>query len=176
MTASTALVPTLETDRLRLRGFVEADVDALAAMNADEETMRYIGTGVVLDRVQTWRGVAGFMGHWHLRGFGIWAVEEKATGGFVGRVGLWNPDGWPGLEVGWLIGRDRWGQGYATEAGAAAIAFAWDHVDTDRLISLIRPDNTASIRVAEKLGERLVDEIDFDGPALVYGIDRPAGR
>ena len=164
----------VDTARLRLREFRDDDLDAFAAMNADAETMRYIGTGVPIDRIQTWRSMAMFMGHWDLRGYGIWAVEERATGAFVGRVGLFNPEGWPGLEVGWLLGPAFRGQGYATEAGAAALDFAWASVGAaDRVISLIRPANAPSIRVAEKLGERLVDEIDFDGPALVYAVDRP---
>lgn len=166
------VIPVVETERLRLRAFREEDLDDFAAMNADPDTMRYIGTGVPIDRTQTWRAMATFIGHWDLRGYGIWAVEERSTGAFVGRVGLFNPEGWPGLEAGWLIGRDFRGRGYATEAGAATLDFAWEHVETDRVMSMIRPPNQASIRVAEKLGERLVDQIDFDGPALVYAIDR----
>lgn len=166
-------IPVVDTERLRLREFRDDDLDAFAAMNADPETMRYIGTGVPIDRVQTWRSMAMFMGHWDLRGYGIWAVEERATGAFAGRVGLFDPEGWPGIEVGWLLGPTFRGQGYATEAGVAALDFAWTSVGAARVISLIRPANTLSIRVAEKLGERLVDEIDVDGPALVYAIDRP---
>ena len=166
-------IPTVETERLLLRPFSEEDLEPFAAINADADTMQFIGTGVVLDRAQTWRAMASFLGHWRLRGYGIWAVEVKATGEFIGRTGLFNPEGWPGLEAGWLLDRRHWGQGFATEAGAASIQYAWDHLGAERVISLIRPANHRSIRVAEKLGERLVDEIDFDGPALVYAIDRP---
>lgn len=166
-------IPTVETERLRLRPFVEDDLEPFAAINADSETMQFIGNGVVLDRAQTWRAMASFLGHWRLRSYGIWAVEVKETAEFIGRTGLFNPEGWPGLEAGWLLDRRHWGKGYATEAGAASIQYAWDELGADRVISLIRPANHRSIRVAEKLGERLVDEIDFDGPALVYAVDRP---
>ena len=71
----------------------------------------------------------------------------------MGRIGLWNPKGWPGLEVGWLLARSRWGEGLATEGGRRALAWAFDMLAADHVISLIRPENVASIRVAEKLGE-----------------------
>jgi RimJ/RimL family protein N-acetyltransferase len=89
------MVP-LETERLRLRMFRETDLDAHAAMSADPEVMRYLGaTGEPLTRLDAWRQMAMFLGHWQLRGYGVWAVEERASGTFVGRIGLFNPEGWP---------------------------------------------------------------------------------
>jgi RimJ/RimL family protein N-acetyltransferase len=167
------VIPTLETERLRLRAFRDDDLDAFAAIYADAEVMRFIGDGKPADRVGTWRTMCLLLGHWQLRGYGIWAAEEKETGALVGRIGLWNPEGWPGLEVGWLLARSYWGRGLATEGGRRALSWAFDTLGADHVISLIRPDNAASIRVAEKLGERREGTTQIVGDdALVYGIDR----
>jgi len=113
------------------------------------------------------------LGHWQLRGYGLWAVEERASGEMVGRIGCWNPEGWPGLEVGWTLRRRYWGRGYATEGARAALEYAFTQLGCRHVISLIRPANAASIRVAERLGERLEDRIELNGhEALVYGIGR----
>ncbi|GAC1655773.1 MAG: GNAT family N-acetyltransferase [Candidatus Dormibacteraceae bacterium] len=165
---------TIETPRLILRQFLEADLNEYARMCADPEVMKYIGDGQPLDRSQTWRSIAGILGHWVLRGYGLWAVEERLTGNLLGRVGLINPEGWPGLEVGWLIDRQRWGEGFATEASREAVAVAFGPLAATHLISLIRPGNDASIRVAEKLGathERTIEILG--GEALVYGYVGP---
>ncbi len=140
---------------------------------ADPKVSRHIGDGTPADRATTWRALAGTLGHWQLRGYGTWALIEQATGRLIGRAGLYNPEGWPGLEAGWLLARDRWGHGFATEAGHAILAHAFTQLSADHLISLIHPANTASIRVAERLGEHLEREIDLKGqPALVYGTNR----
>jgi RimJ/RimL family protein N-acetyltransferase len=166
--------PTLETERLLLRAWRDDDLDAYARMCADPEVMRFLGDGVTLSRDDAWRSMAMFTGHWVLRGFGNWAVEEKASGTMVGRVGLHRPSGWPGLEVGWALAREVWGRGYATEGGAAALDHAWRALDADRVISLISPDNTRSIAVAHRLGERFERTIEMHGRDVrVYGIDRP---
>jgi RimJ/RimL family protein N-acetyltransferase len=144
--------PTVETARLRLRPWREEDLDPYAEMCADPEVMRYIGSGRPLDREESWRQIAIFIGHWQLRGYGLWAVERREDGSFIGRVGLWQPEGWPGLEIGWSLARPHWGHGYATEAGRVSREFAWESVGADELISLIQPENAASRRVAERLG------------------------
>jgi RimJ/RimL family protein N-acetyltransferase len=168
-------IPTLTTDRLILRAFRDDDLDAYAEMCADPEVMRYLGEGKTLSRADAWRQLAFFMGHWQLRGFGLWALEEKASGRFIGRAGLLQPEGWPGFEVGWTLARPSWGKGYATEAAREALRYAFDELDRDHVISIIRPDNLPSIRVAERLGERLEGEVEsfFGSPALIYGIHRP---
>jgi RimJ/RimL family protein N-acetyltransferase len=117
--------------------------------------------------------MAIFTGHWVLRGYGTWVVEERATGSMVGRVGLHRPAGWPGLEVGWALARSVWGRGYATEGGRAALDFAWRELDATRVISLIYPENTRSIAVAERLGETLERTMVINTRRVaVYGIDR----
>jgi RimJ/RimL family protein N-acetyltransferase len=118
--------------------------------------------------------MAMFVGHWQLRGYGVWAVEEKATGAFIGRVGLHNPDGWPGIEVGWTLGRASWGKGFATEAGRAALTWSFDALGLDHIISLIHPENARSIRVAERLGMKFECDAEVCGgiKVVVYGRNR----
>ena len=103
----------------------------------------------------------------------MWAVEERETGAFVGRIGFADPDGWPGCELAWTLLRRWWGRGYATEGARAALAHAFTALDKDRVISLIHPENRASIRLAERLGESLQGRAEIlEKEYLVYGIDR----
>ncbi len=164
---------TLQTDRLTLRMLREADLDAYAEMCADPEVMRYIGDGQPLDRPVAWRNLAMMVGHWSLRGYGLWAAEERSSGALVGRIGFWNPEGWPGFELGWMLRRSFWGRGYATEGARAALRHAFTQLGRPQVISLIRPENAASVRVARRLGERLVGPAEVMGrTALVYRITR----
>jgi RimJ/RimL family protein N-acetyltransferase len=160
------VVPRLTTERLVLRGFDARDFEAYAAMMADAEVVRYLGDGRPLSRAEAWRQMAMLAGHWTLRGFGLWAVEERATGALVGRVGCWEPEGWPGFELGYVLARPFWGRGYATEAGGSALRFARETLGRQRIISLIQPANSASIRVAERLGAVHDGVVDLDGRAV----------
>ena len=164
---------TLDTDRLILRMPRQSDFDAYAEMCGDAEGMQYIGDGKPLDRPMAWRNMATMAGHWLLRGYGMWAVEERATGEYVGRIGLWMPEGWPAIELGWGLRRQFWGRGYATEAARAALRYAFTEMNLPHVISQIHPDNAASIRVALRLGESLHDKGELFGrPVLVYRITR----
>jgi RimJ/RimL family protein N-acetyltransferase len=164
-------IPELETPRLKLRGFRHDDLDAYAEMCADPEVMQFIGNGQTVDRNQAWRNMAMVTGHWQLRGYGLWAVEEQSTGAMIGRIGLWNPEGWPQLEVGWTLRRAYWGQGFATEAALVAVNYAVSVLKEQHLISLIKPGNQASIRVAKRLGEELEGTFELHGETvLVYGM------
>lgn len=171
---SAAVIPELETERLRLRSLRLDDLDAYARMYADPEVMRFLEHGTPLDRAAAFRSIALHLGHWQLRGYGQWALEDRATGRFIGRAGLWQPDGWPGLEVGWVLDRAAWGHGYATEAGQASIDYAFEVLQAEEIISLIRPDNAASIHVAERLGQTHQRDVELLGEvARVYGKPRP---
>src|ERR1700722_12271992 len=123
---SFAPAPILETDRLILRAPVAEDFEAYAAWAADEEVMRHIGGAQI--RSVAWRGMCSVVGAWQVRGFSMFSVLEKSTGRWVGRIGPWQPEGWPGTEVGWAIVRDAWGRGYATEGATAAMDWAVDHL------------------------------------------------
>ncbi|HET6263429.1 MAG TPA: GNAT family N-acetyltransferase [Usitatibacter sp.] len=164
---------TLDTPRLRLRPFRNSDLDAYAPICADPEVMRYLGTGVTLNRMDTWRSMATILGHWELLGYGMFAIETRDRGELIGRSGFLDPPGWPGFELGWVLGRPWWGHGYALEAATACREYAFDTLKRGRIISLIRPDNVRSIRVAEKLGETLAGEVEVLGSkALVYEIGK----
>lgn len=165
------IVPRIESARLRMRGFVDSDIDRYAAWLGDEDTSRYIG-GKALDRADAWRSMAMMMGHWVLRGYGMWAVEEKSSGQLVGRVGLWNPEGWPGIECGWLIAPDKRKLGYAQEAAATAIEWGRGTLGLTRVLSIIHVDNVASIKTAVALGQARVDEREIRGfPCAVFAMD-----
>lgn len=167
------LIPEIETHRLRLRGFREEDLDAYAEMCGDSEVMRYIAEGKPLSRPESWRNMAMMLGHWQLRGYGMWAVEERSSGEMIGRIGCWKPEGWIGFEIGWTLRRTYWGRGFATEAARAAREYAFSKLQRSHVISLIRPQNYASKRVAEKLGEKQEGTTKmFGGEAVIYGMSR----
>lgn len=158
---------------MRLRSFRPSDFDDYAALHADPEVVRYLGSGETWDRGRSWRHLAFLLGHWQLGGCGIWAMEQKETGAFLGVVGFAEPDGWPGCELAWTLARRWWGNGYATEGARAALDHAFTVWKKDRIISLIHPENHASIRVAERLGQRLQGRNDLFGwERLCYGTDR----
>lgn len=148
MSNAVFVIPRLETERLLLREYREADFDAFAAFFATERS-RYIAGPTT--RELAWRGLAAHLGHWALRGYGFWAVEEKASGRFCGHVGLWYPEGWMEPEVGWVMMSDFEGRGIAHEAALAARAHAYDTLGWPTAVSMIDPDNTRSIRLAERL-------------------------
>jgi RimJ/RimL family protein N-acetyltransferase len=162
----------IESERLLLRQWRLDDADEYATICADPEVMQHM-TGEPYTRMIAWRHMAFLIGHWHLRGYGHWAVEEKATGHLVGRIGFLRPDDYPGFEVGWVLARSAWGKGYATEGAARALDHAFFALDQREVISLIRPDNLASIKVAQRLGEILQGEEDVGGILVQrYGMNR----
>ena len=131
-------------------------MDAYARICADAEVMRYMLPARPVTHAEAAFDVQNLREHWRVHGFGHWAVEEKESGRFVGRAGLKHHDNWPldpdNTEVGYLFDRGMWGKGYATEAARAAIAFAFETLDREEVISIARPDNAASRRVMEKAG------------------------
>ena len=161
----------LETKRLSLRMFRNDDLDAYHTMCSDLDVMRFLGDGKPLSRTDAWRHIAIFLGTWQLRGYGMWAVEDKASGELLGRVGYIHPEGWPGIELAWALARPFWGRGLATEAARACLDFGFTSLGFSHVISLIHPDNRRSISVAERLGEGKEGATEILGkPALVYGI------
>lgn len=169
-------IPVLLTERLRLTALNEHHFEAYAAMLADASSTRFIGDGQPLDRMNAWRSMAMLLGHWVLRGYGMWAVELRDTGEFIGRVGLHRPEGWPDLELGWMLRPEHRRHGYATEAARAVLDFAFGQLHAERVISLIRAENPASERVARRLGGRQGTTIDFLGNATLIYYYSPPGH
>ena len=168
------VVPHIETPRLLLREIRESDFEFYAEICADPQFMQYVGGCKPLSRQEAWRSLATLAGHWQLKGFGFWMMEEKETGELVGRTGLLQPEGWPGLEVGWGLAPKHCGKGYATEAALASVKWGFENTDTDELISMIFPDNKPSIRVAERIGQRFSRRHSFNGLDInIYSIHRP---
>jgi RimJ/RimL family protein N-acetyltransferase len=142
----------IETERLLLRLPQLADLDPWSEMMADEATARYIGGAV--PRAVSWRALMTMIGSWHAHGFAMFSVIEKQTGRWIGRLGPWQPEGWPGTEIGWALARDTWGKGYATEGATAATDWAFAHLGWTDVIHSIDPANVASQQVAKRLGSR----------------------
>jgi RimJ/RimL family protein N-acetyltransferase len=154
-------IPVLETHRLRLRALSANDLPDDVAFFATEAS-RFVGGP--RSRIEVWKHLAAMIGHWVLRGYGFWSVEDRKTGTYCGRVGLFNPEGWPEPEIGWSLMAAATGKGYATEAAAAARAHAYGTLGWTTAISLIAPDNRASKAVARRLGASF--ERDFDHASL----------
>ena len=142
----------IETARLILRLPTLQDLDGWAEMMIDEQTAKFIGG--VMPRAVCWRQLMTMIGSWHAMGFGMFSVIEKSSGRWIGRLGPWQPEGWPGTEIGWAIMRDCWGKGYAPEGAIAATDWAFDNLGWTDVIHSIAPANIASQQVARKLGSR----------------------
>jgi len=151
-----------ETERLILRTFEENDWVALHKLYSDPECTRYT-IQRTLTEGESWRTMASMIGHWQLRGYGQYAVEDKTTGEVMGTVGLWYPKDWPEPEIKWALSRAFWGRGYASEAARAVKKIAADYIPGTSLISLIFSENEPSIRLAEALGAKFEKEIEFRG-------------
>lgn len=140
----------IHTDRLILRPVELADFDAFAQFASHPDAARFLGGPQV--RSVAWRSFMSMAGAWHLQGVSMFSVVLRQTGEWLGRVGPWYPEGWPGTEVGWGIAPRHWGRGYATEAAAASMDWAFSELGWDEIIHTIDPRNEASIAVAGKLG------------------------
>jgi len=150
------MLPTgiqIETQRLILRLPQRADFDGYAELHADEEAARHIGGPLVRDAA--WRKFLQMPGAWAMQGFGMFSIVDKNNGEWLGQCGPWQPEGWPGTEVGWAFRRTAWGKGYATEAATAAIDWAFANLRWSEVIHCIDRANVPSQRVAKRLGSRV---------------------
>ena len=163
------LVPlALESARLLLRMPNEGDWRPLHAYFGDADSVRYT-LGAPLTEAQTWRTLAGVVGHWAWRGYGPYTLIDKDEGGVLGLAGLWYPNDWPEPEIKWALLPEARGRGFAAEAARAVRVMSREHLPGRRLISLIAIGNEASVRVALAAGARLEREIDFRGSrAAIY--------
>jgi len=178
--SSTLEIPTLETERLRLRAHRPEDFSHCVALWADPVVTRYIG-GKPLTREEVWAHMLRYAGHWKWLGYGYWLLEEKASGKFVGEVGFADQqreiepalDAMP--EIGWVLSPGSHGKGYATEAVRAAQAWGDRKFGASKTVCLIHPDNLASIRVAEKCGYQEFCRTGYKGkPTILYSRMAPA--
>lgn len=161
--------PILFTDRLVLRLPEPADFEAYAAFAADAETMAHLGGA--MPRAVAWRDFSVRAGAWMTRGFSMFSVIERETGAWVGRIGPWQPEGWPGTEVGWGVASGFAGKGYAQEAAVAAIDYAFDVLGWRDVIHTIAPDNHRSVRLAERLGSTNRGPTRLPPPLDGYRVD-----
>ena len=171
----TPAAPTIETPRLLLRGWRPGDIAPYAAMLADDDTARFItAKGRGLTQAQAWSETAWLVGHWQLLGYGMFVVEERSTGAFLGRVGPLHPPNWPDFEIAWSLAPGARGKGFATEAAGAAIGWSFERFPLDRIVSIIDPRNAASIGVAQRLGERRTAErfVPFREPCDIWELRR----
>ncbi len=154
LTDRMAACPTITTDRLILRPFASADLGPFHAAMTTDSVRAALHVPADFSLGAAWGLLCQFSGLWDLRGLGQWAVEEQASGRFVGRAGLyWRPEpDWPGVEVGWMLDPEFWGSGYASEAGASAVRYGFEVLDEPQLFSVILPENTRSQAVARRLG------------------------
>jgi RimJ/RimL family protein N-acetyltransferase len=155
-------LPTIETERLILRPPVAADYEPWAAFFADAEVQHFLGG--VQPRPIAWRGLCAMAGSWAMFGFAMFSVVEKASGRWIGRLGPWFPEGWPGPEIGWGLVRDAWGRGYATEGAAATVDWAFANLGWTEVIHCIDSKNLASQSVAKRLGSRYLREGQMPPP------------
>lgn len=154
--------PVIETEHLLLRMPEPGDFEAFAAFQEDAETTRFLGG--VQPRPVAWRTFCGWIGAWHVRGFAMFSVVERATGQWVGRVGPNFPEGWPGREVGWGVDAAFAGRGYAFEAAFASLDYVFDVLGWDDVIHCIAPDNARSITLARRLGSALIGPTTLPPP------------
>jgi RimJ/RimL family protein N-acetyltransferase len=158
----------LETARLRLRQWREEDVEPLHALYCDPQSQIVYGADVKASDV--WRRIALILGHWHLRGYGLWALEDKASGSFAGYCGLWYPTDFADVEVGWGLSPQFRGKGLATEAARRARDYGFQDLRIGKLVSYVAPGNLSSQRVAERLGAVP------DGTFLLHGKEHTVFR
>ncbi len=157
------LIPeTAETERLILRTFKEDDWLDLHQLYSDPKCTQYT-IQRTLTEGESWRTMATMIGHWQLRGYGPYALEDKATGKVMGPVGLWYPNDWPEPEIKWAISHAYWGHGYASEAARAVKKIAADFMPETSLISLIFSENEPSIKLALAIGAKFEKELEFRG-------------
>ncbi|MEV5349585.1 GNAT family N-acetyltransferase [Streptomyces achromogenes] len=164
----------LHTDRLLLRRWRDSDLEPWAAMNADPEVREHLGDP--LSRDQSDASVAQYQADFDRRGYGWWAVEVRGTGEFIGFAGL-DPvdDGMPftGVEIGWRLARSAWGQGYATEAARAVLAYGFDTLGLPEILAVTTSTNHRSQAVMRRIGMIRDPADDFDDPSAPDGPLRP---
>jgi len=161
-------IQSVETERLLLRPFARDDLDEFASINGDADVMRYIGDGKPQTRAQTELRLETILDHWAQHGFGLWALVDKASNALIGFCGLQYLDNTAEIEIGYRLAKQFWGLGYATEAAAATLRYAFEVLGLDRIVAVVQPENFASQSVIEKIGLRYVKEARFYNSDVEY--------
>lgn len=157
------LVPeVIETKRLHLRQFIIEDWQDIHAYYSDTEATKFT-FGQPLTEGESWRAMASMVGHWYLRGYGPYAIEDKTSQKVIGTAGFWYPNEWPEPEIKWALSRQYWGNGYASEAARSVQKAALECFPNKPLISFIHSDNTASIELALAINAVFEKQIEFRG-------------
>jgi RimJ/RimL family protein N-acetyltransferase len=166
-----ALAPSLETERLRLRGWQACDREPYAALNADPAVREFFPE--LLTRAQSDAQIAVFQDHFAQHGFGMWALELRAGGGLIGFTGMdlatYDAPFAPAIEIGWRLARPAWGHGYATEAAQAALRFGFERLELEEIVACTTPANVRSRAVMERIGMTRDRREDFDHPEVAAG-------
>lgn len=163
-----SVTPTIETERLVLRGWRNGDLAPLVDFYAFDPGSAWVGGP--LDDTDVWRRLMSFAGHWSLNGYGLFALEDKASGAWIGWCGLWHPVDFPETELGWTLIEPARGRGFVTEAATRVRDFAYAEAQLPTLVSYIKPDNAPSQRVAERLACTFEGDIEIRG--LTAGVWR----
>jgi RimJ/RimL family protein N-acetyltransferase len=161
-------IPTLQTERLALIPPDPSHLDAYLATYGDPAVVEHFTEP--MDKAKVWQMMANQIGHWVLRGFGGWSVQVRETGAIIGRLGLMQPEGTEVVEIGWVLGRESWGKGYATEGARVALAFGFESLGLARINARIRLANTGSMAVAGKLGMVIDPELSTDERGIFYAL------
>jgi RimJ/RimL family protein N-acetyltransferase len=157
----TISIPVLETKRLILRPFYITDLDDFTEIVADPAVVRFATySGDTISRAQAWNWLCVMLGHWHMRGFGIWAVEERQTGELLGRIGLQHLEWFDDVELVWMLKQNAWRKGFGTEGAIAALEFGFLTREIHRLTAVIHVGNTPSEKLAERIGMKFNRQIE----------------
>jgi RimJ/RimL family protein N-acetyltransferase len=156
-------IPSLITPRLLLRGFTEADIDPMQQIMAGKDVLRYFPRSDPPERERVASMIAGILRHWEEHGFGLWAVQSRASGELMGRCGLQLIPETGEAEIDFLLGNAFWGQGFASEAGRASLNYGFEKLALEQIVGIVHPENIASQRVLEKLGLRFSEKAHYFG-------------
>ena len=167
----------LTTTRLQLDPLAPVDFEPFAELHSSSEVTRYLSPDRPLTRAESFRLFCQVLGHAEVRGFGYWAARRRSDAAWLGVVGLWFPEGWPGVELGWRFAPNFWGHGYAEEAARAVLDFAYRDLHQEELLSIIHRENSRSLRLADKLGMQPWKQLDMAGvPVSVWRRRAAAGK
>ena len=167
-------IPTIQTDRLTLRAFTEADVDIMYSILSGKDVLRYFPPNPdPITRERAKKMITRILSHWEEHGYGLWAVTLAETGQLLGRCGIQYIPETDEVEVDFILDREFWGRGYATEAGKASLKYGFDNLDVDEIIGLVHPENIASQRALQKIGMQYIETKEYFGMIVQrYVIER----